>query len=129
RVRDLARRPSRADRPRGPEGRADRARTEWVRNGGQYAQPPGRARCLPAAHHRATGHAGDRGAHGGPRRADKDHHAASAAAPPLAGQSSPSKLTALYALSFQSWCSLRMVRIVPDRARITREWVLAPPAR
>ena len=110
--------------PRGPEGRADRAR-----HARQHAQPPGRARRLPAAHHRATGHAGDRGAHGGPRRADKDHHAASAAAPPLAGQSSPSKLTALYALSFQSWCSLRMVRIVPDRARMTREWVLAPPAR
>ena len=98
-------------------------------NGVQHEQPPGRAGRLPAAPDRATGLAGDRGAHGDPRRAQQDHHPAATAAPPVAGQSSPSKLTALYALSFQSWCSLRMVRIVPDRARMTREWVLAPPAR
>src|SRR6516162_9093759 len=46
-----------------------------------------------------------------------------------AGQLAESKLTELYARSFQSWCSLVMVRMVPERARITSEWDVAPPAR
>src|SRR5437868_4584046 len=44
-------------------------------------------------------------------------------------QSAESKVTELYARSFQSWCSLVMVLMVPERARITRECDVAPPAR
>src|SRR6185437_6942190 len=40
-----------------------------------------------------------------------------------------SYLIELYALSFHKACSLLMERIVPDRERITSEWVVAPPGR
>ena len=74
----------------------------------------------PPAGFRRPAHRGERGR---PGRRDHRAHTAPAPPPPVRPPAAPyqSNLTDEYARSFQSWCSALMLRIVPERERMTRE--------